>query len=162
MDNPKLKSDAVPQSVDGELTANTDSNTTLDVPAEPRTTPKNRSAIGDYIPLLSVIVAVLGLLIGVVQNNKARSDELIRDENSRKAQADRDMLIEFKKPFWQKRVEMYGKVVHLASLIATTDDISERKRSFAEFDVLYNGEMIILEDSKIRTEMETFKFTYLE
>jgi hypothetical protein len=64
--------------------------------------------------------------------------------------------IEARKPFLEKRFQVYNEVVLAAATIVTSADAAEVKRAKANFWILYSGPLTLVEDKEVRKALVTF------
>lgn len=108
--------------------------------------------ISTMTPLFSVLVALLGIVLGVyqysVQQKQNRQSQEKRTEVERQT-AERD----FMKPWLQSQRDIYIQVLSAAAMIANTDDPKTRENATDEFWRLYHGRMILVETKSVSGEM---------
>jgi len=63
---------------------------------------------------------------------------------------------EFRKAFWEKQFDLYGRVTRAVSLIAIADDLENVKRERTEFWSLYWGELSTIENATVLSAMVDF------
>lgn len=65
-------------------------------------------------------------------------------------------LQEFRKAFWEKQFDLYGRATRAASLIAIADDVEKVKNERTEFWSLYWGELSTIENANVLGAMVDF------
>lgn len=102
------------------------------------------------------IVGVVGLLlggfwtVGTYFDNKATADKLA-DHN--RQDAARTASREARKPFLDKKLELYTQAARVIATIGTGDS-KTRQEAVKEFWILHWGELAIVEDPAVQTSME--------
>ena len=64
---------------------------------------------------------------------------------------------EFKRPFWEKQIDLYVQASDAAATLAVAQPGAEWERAKLRFLVLYNGSLAIVEDKAIDSAMVRFK-----
>jgi hypothetical protein len=105
------------------------------------------------VKVVAPILTVAGIIIGVWQFSRDQSAQLER-QYALIAQNDR---LEFKRKTWEKQLEVYSKIGDVVGRIAGAD-LSKDKllREVEQFDSLYWGNMIHVEDSAVEQAMIGF------
>jgi hypothetical protein len=105
------------------------------------------------VKVAAPIVTVAGIVIGVWQFSRDQSAQLER-QYLLIAQNDR---LEFKRKTWEKQLEVYTKIGEVVGRIAGAD-LSKDKllREIEQFDTLYSGNMIFVEDAAVEQAMIAF------
>lgn len=104
------------------------------------------------IKIAAPIITVIGLLVGVWQFTAGQSAQLQR-QSAQIAENDR---LEFKRRMWEKQLDTYMKVSGAVGRIATAEDDKELRKEIANFDALYWGEMIYVQDEAVEKTMVAF------
>ena len=105
------------------------------------------------VKAIAPLVTIAGLLIGVWQFSRGQAVQLEREY---KLLAEKDRL-EFKQRTWEKQLEVYTKVTNVVGRIAGENlSDSELKKSIGEFDSLYWGDMLYVEDKAVADAMKDF------
>jgi hypothetical protein len=99
--------------------------------------------IGRYIPVITTLVAVFGVLIGVHQFNVTREKE-------------------FKKYFWEQQLNFYVQASRDAAQLATMKAGGDRDKVLEDFNGLYHGQMVIFEDESVMKAMKHFAEIYID
>jgi hypothetical protein len=118
-----------------------------------------------YAPLLTVIVAVIGVLVGIHQNNLARIEENRKSNDARIEQNRQSNLAraeEFRRRFWERQLEKYVEACRVAAQLSTLPDGPERDKAYARFLELYHGDLVIFEDPPVRDAMKSFAQLYID
>lgn len=97
----------------------------------------------DWVPIITALIAVAGFLLGIVQTNKAREKE-------------------FKKVFWERQLQTYGTASRLAAEMSTTSDHQKRDVAYAQFQEIYHGEMVLVEDVEVKDAMKHFIEVFID
>jgi hypothetical protein len=65
---------------------------------------------------------------------------------------------EFRKPFWEKQIDVYFEVSKAAATIATLDETNteKKKETEDEFWKLYWGQVVLVEDKPVKDAMQRF------
>lgn len=94
-----------------------------------------------FLPIFTVIFAVCGLWYNFYVFSKSQEKQSESEAQSR--------LDDFRKPFYQKRLDLYVKAVETVSAIANSPiDSVERKKAEMEFAQLYTGTLHIVADEQ--------------
>jgi hypothetical protein len=102
------------------------------------------------------VIGLIGLLLGGVWtvgtylDNKATADTLA-DHN--RLEAARTASREARKPFLDKKLELYTQAAKIVATIGTADT-NTRQEAVKEFWVLHWGDLAIVEDSDVQASME--------
>jgi hypothetical protein len=92
-----------------------------------------------YLPVLTIIFAICGLWYNFYQFSQAQEQQSDREAKAR--------LDEYRKTFYEKRLNFYIEAVETASIIANnTPESTERKAAEERFIRLYSGVLHIVAD----------------
>lgn len=92
-----------------------------------------------YLPILTIIFAICGLWYNFYQFSESQKNQTLKDEKARKD--------EYRKTFYEKRLNLYIEAVEATSKIANnTPDSSVRKEAEQRFMHLYSGALHIVAD----------------
>jgi hypothetical protein len=108
-----------------------------------------------FVPLISVLVAVSGFLWGiyVYQAQQTRNLELQKQQSEQEVEtAQRELM----KPWLENQRDIYLQALTAAATIANTDDPQKREQATEEFWKLFNGKMILVETDNVRKAMVNF------
>lgn len=116
--------------------------------------------LSQYIPLITALVAVGGLLLNTQQflsAQKAQSEKeekvKIQEEKQQKETSEREAEAkerEFRKPFWEKQINTYFEAANVAAVIATLPAGNiDRKKAEERFRQLYFGPLVLVEDEEV-------------
>lgn len=119
-----------------------------------------------FIPALSVLLAVIGLLVTawesrVQQGNWERtySDQQKKDQEDRKTDQEHDAQLqdrELFKPLWEKQISLTLEAADVAATIATSTDEARRAAATERFWVLHEGPLIVVESQGVSGAMKSF------
>jgi hypothetical protein len=117
-----------------------------------------------FLPTATVLVAVLGFAFtvwqyGVEQRNTREANErqALKDSSERAAQAKRETEVarrEFMKPLLEKQQDLYFEAATVAAVIASTNDVAERRKAEARFWVLFWGPLVMVESQDVSGAMK--------
>lgn len=108
---------------------------------ELRTKLSQQQRILSFLPLMTLIIAICGLWYNFYQFSISQENQNIKERNAR-----RD---EFRKPFFQKRLDLYEQAVMAASdVLRHPEGTRERKTAEDKFFQLYNGPLHLVADSR--------------
>lgn len=114
--------------------------------------PRPRPPEYDWIKLIKLfilvvpsLVTILGLVIGWIQYSDARKQEA----EARK--------IEISKPFLEKQLSLFEEVTALAAKIASTPKEERLADDLMRLDVLYWGELGLVENGEVEVAMKKFR-----
>lgn len=118
---------------------------------------KNKSSLGykfiQFIPLLTILVAIGGLWWNIKQFTNSQQAQAKQFADSQEAQAKRDESSrerEFRKPFWDKQINLYFEATNATATIATLPAGNpERKKAEDKFWQLYYGSLVSVEDDAV-------------
>jgi hypothetical protein len=118
----------------------------------------------DLTPLLSVMVAVLGVLVGVHQFDVNRQAEGKRDRQLRKQfynsqvateKHDADLREqELHRAYWTEQIAVYRRATEAAGAIASASKLDAVKPKIAELRLLHFGAMPLLESNAVALAMK--------
>lgn len=97
----------------------------------------------DWIPIMTALIAVAGFLGGIVQNNATREKE-------------------FKKVFWEKQLQNYMDASGLAAKMVTTSKDDEKDAAYRQFQEIYQGQMVLVEDVEVKDAMKHFIEVFID
>jgi hypothetical protein len=113
------------------------------------------TVLGQFVPLITALVAVAGFIWGVyqyqVQQNKSLEAQKLQSKQELKT-AERD----FMKPWLDNQREIYLQALTAASIVANSDNPDEVANATEEFWVLYHGKMILFETGDVEKAMIAF------
>jgi hypothetical protein len=116
---------------------------------------------GQFLPFLTILTAVIGLVISNYQFDKRFQEDRSVREADAKTQAERDTKSredEFRKPFWEARLKLYLEATEAAATIANLSPTDpERKKAEQKFMTLYWGPMVSVEDPADSRAMVDFE-----
>ncbi len=116
--------------------------------------------IGYFLPFLTVLAAVVGLVISYNQFNQRLEDDRRSREDQLKAGLKRDYESrekEFQKTFWDKQILLYTEAANATSTIANSQpETDEWKKAKNRFWQLYWGELVLVEDIDVSKAMKEF------
>lgn len=105
------------------------------------------------LKIVAPILTVAGLLIGVWQFSREQAAQLER-QYQLIAENDRN---EFKRKAWEKQLDVYTKVSGVVGRIASGDQSKDQmKKDIDQFNSLYWGDMIYVEDEAVEKAMIDF------
>ena len=113
-----------------------------------------------YSSVLTTIIAVIGLILGQYQSYLQQKDR----ERAVALERERDNTLreqEFRKPFWQRRIDLYFDASDAVAKLANLKDGSEREKARERYEQLFYGPLVIVEDDKVAAAMVDIR-TYLE
>lgn len=111
--------------------------------------------VARYIPVMTALVAVAGVLIGAQQFKKQQEF----DRHALAAQSLRDYETrqqELKKEYWEEQIEIYKEAGNAAAAIATAKTLEEVEEERKKFWRLYWGIMSLIEHSEVEKAMKAF------
>jgi hypothetical protein len=97
----------------------------------------NKFSLENKIKLISVIIALLVAITGIIQYTSTRNEN-------------------FRKAFWEKRYELYNKVIETASDIANSKGLRESEDLRRDFWKYYWGNLSLIEDKTMEGAMVNF------
>ncbi len=114
-----------------------------------------------YAPIVTVLIAVASFWFGIYQFTRQQTAE---NEKLRGQFADSIKLSEkeFRRHFYEKQLDVYFDVSKTVAQMATVGDSIEGDRLHTHFLELYNGSLIIVQDSDVRDAAETFEESFNE
>jgi hypothetical protein len=98
---------------------------------------------GRFLNVLGSVVLVAGFLAGLWQYSDTRTQE-------------------FRRRFWEKRLETYSAISTAAARVATLTDDRERAKAFQEFEQLYHGTFILIADDSAALAAKEFNQVYID
>ena len=125
-----------------------------------------------YAPLVTIIIAVASFWFGIYQFTRQQRAE--NEKFTRQQEAENEKLRgqfndsiklsekEFRRHFYEKQLEVYLDVSKTVAQMATAGDSKEVDRLHTHFLELYNGSLIIVQDSDVRDAAETFEESFNE
>jgi hypothetical protein len=114
-----------------------------------------------YAPIVTVLIAVASFWFGIYQFTRQQRAE---NEKLRGQFEDSIKLSEkeFRRRFYEKQLDVYFDVSKTVAQIATVGDSHEVDRLHTHFLELYNGSLIMVQDSDVRDAAETFEESFNE
>ncbi len=117
--------------------------------------------LSDFVKVLSIaVIPAFGAMFGVFQyldgKNRAIVVNFEKLEQDTKAQL-RDIRWEAQKPFLRRQMELCFEASAVASTLATSNDQKVWTETKSRFYQLYWGELAIVEDIKVETQMVKFE-----
>jgi hypothetical protein len=116
------------------------------------------------IPLASAVITVAGFLFGVYQfigQQKADAATRLANENASAAsmavelrRANEAREREFRRPYWEKQLELYFAASAAAATIATAQNKDSVAAAKDEFWKLYCGPLAVVEDAGLKPSTE--------
>ena len=116
--------------------------------------------IEKFIPIITALIAVIGVWFGVYQyfDQQQKEVEKRKDEEKERLQSFESELrrandsreLELRKPFWEKQLELYFAASEAAATISTSSDPVHRRAAEAKFWNLYWGPLAIVEDAGMK------------
>jgi hypothetical protein len=108
-----------------------------------------------FVPLISVLVAVSGFLWGiyVFQAQQTRNLEQQKQQSENELETAQQELM---KPWLDNQREIYLQALTAAARIAIANDPVKSEQVEDEFWTLYNGKMILVETESVRKAMINF------
>lgn len=104
--------------------------------------------------LITALISLLVVLVGIWQFSEQQR-QTTQLEYSLIAKKD---SIDFKKKIWEMQVEVYTKICsNAAEIIVSVDDKEKFNRLLMDYDILYYGETIFVEDSLVDKSMINFR-----
>jgi len=104
--------------------------------------------------LIAPVVTVLGLLFGLAQFNREQNN--IREREL--LMLSRNDAIEFKRRVWERRMNVYMQTARVVGQITVnTGQPKPFKAAVNQFENLYWGTMLLLEDKTTQSEMIRFR-----
>ena len=121
-----------------------------------------------FIPLITALVAVGGLLLNTQQflavqeaQLQKEKDAKVQEEKQQKDIAEREAAAkerEFRKPFWDKQINTYFEASNVAATIATLPATNiERRKAEERFKQLYFGSLVLVEDEDVMKAKVAFR-----
>jgi hypothetical protein len=105
------------------------------------------------LKIIAPILAVAGLLAGVWQFTREQAAQL---ERQYQLIAENDRL-EFKRKVWEKQLDVYMKVSNVVGRLASGNQSKDQlTKEIEQFDSLYWGDMIYVEDEAVEKAMIDF------
>ena len=69
---------------------------------------------------------------------------------------------EFKKHFWEKQLELYLEASNKAAQLALIEANNDKKKAYQRFLELYHGDLVLVEDQKVKDAMKDFIELYID
>src|SRR5215831_10409766 len=118
---------------------------------------KLENRIAKFVPAITALIAIAGLSFGVYQfqsQQRQIADQRLRDtidsinkQASELARSNEAREQEFRKPFWEKQLQLYFDATEAASTMATSKDARKRELATEKFWSLYWGPLAVVEDA---------------
>ena len=98
--------------------------------------------IVQLIPLLTILVALGGLWWNIQQFRTTQQTQVRNEQEANER--------EFRKPYWNKQIELYFDATTTAATIATLPEGDpDREKAVRKFRNLYNGPLVSVEDESV-------------
>jgi Flp pilus assembly protein TadB len=105
-----------------------------------------------WVPVISSIIAVGGLLLGIntyFSNQEADRNRQMDAQEAEQRARDTARDMDARRSLWEKQLTLYFEASNAAATIATTTDEESRKKAIENFWRLYWGPLAIVEDKAI-------------
>jgi hypothetical protein len=109
----------------------------------------------EYIPVITALVAVVGVLIGIYQFNTQQASAQIQLQTQAKLEFETRQA-ELKRRYWEEQVTIYRDATQTAAAIAISESLDEVREERRNFWTLYWGEMSLLEHREVEQAMVAF------
>lgn len=100
------------------------------------------------LPFLTILVAICGLWYNFYQFSETQKKLGEREMKAR--------LDEFRKPLYEKRLNLYLEAVDSAAIIASSSSIEEQNKAKEKFMQLYTGSLHLVSDEKFAAAKVAF------
>ena len=107
--------------------------------------------IAKYVPAITVLIAAAAFCFGIYQFHEQQKENFNRqDAEAKRASAAKEQ--EFRRPFWEKQLQLYFDASEAASTLATSTEEPKRRLAEQKFWQLYWGPLAVVEDAGLKLE----------